>query len=468
MDYSRRSDCFRNAAIAIQVRCTDLEMDETERVHAAISMTLCELRTAKHLSPPLECTVASLSDDLGGCVEALSRSAQFWSSYSGYLREVPQLCASYLRLNDIDAARTIYHNISLEKTLLLQQMLQRERDAQSVTDMLGNHLMNMATMSSSFEQSMAVLHNLMDGISVQHSADRDMAMASTQDMIAETRAMNGIVLAQLSSGLDASLADIINRHTSSMEHALAEFSVLLSTNTESLFAGFSDRYLRTLDSMQQDAHDRWSLVGTGVNELRATVNHLVETTGRTITTLEASNTQGLLLADTQAAATDAANDLAITLSQLTQDARHNFDQINASIALMQDSFVARASWLRTGITEFLGLVLRVDPHSLHSMDHVFRMVSLCWDVWAYFVQSVGSLIMSTVLVLYSYRTASFCRRRKARPLRHAHLENIDEESKLIFVHPTPSSVPAPQPQSISSRRRRVSRIPDRLVNASYF
>lgn len=54
-----------------------------------------------------------------------------------------------------------------------------------------------------------------------------------------------------------------------MEHALAEFSVLLSTNTDSLFAGFSDRYLRTLDSMQQDAHDRWSLVGTGVNELRA-------------------------------------------------------------------------------------------------------------------------------------------------------------------------------------------------------
>lgn len=85
---------------------------------------------------------------------------------------------------------------------------------------------------------------------------------------------------------------------------------------------------------------------------------MVETTDRTITTLDASNTRGLLLADTQAAATDAAKDLTITLSQLTQDAKHNFDQINASIALMQDGFVSRTSWLRTGMIELVGLVLR--------------------------------------------------------------------------------------------------------------
>ncbi|KAK0192303.1 hypothetical protein F5146DRAFT_928132, partial [Armillaria mellea] len=78
--------------------CSALEMGEDERVSAAISMTLCELATAKHLSPPLECAPFSSEntplyspkndDTQGKCRVTLSRSAQFWSSYSGYLREV--------------------------------------------------------------------------------------------------------------------------------------------------------------------------------------------------------------------------------------------------------------------------------------------------------------------------------------------------------------------------------------------
>lgn len=55
-----------------------------------------------------------------------------------------------------------------------------------------------------------------------------------------------------------------------------------------------------------------------------------------------------------------------------------------------------------------------------------------------------------------------------RPLDYARHEDIEEESKPMPTHSTPSSVFVPQPQNISSRRRRVSRIPDRLVNASYF
>jgi hypothetical protein len=89
-----------------------------DEIHtAAISMTLCELATARHYSVPLECAPYNAEDGhargaissrvQGECVEyvstfalccvpdiqgddlsALARSAQFWSSYSGYLREV--------------------------------------------------------------------------------------------------------------------------------------------------------------------------------------------------------------------------------------------------------------------------------------------------------------------------------------------------------------------------------------------
>ncbi|KAE9398695.1 hypothetical protein BT96DRAFT_821584, partial [Gymnopus androsaceus JB14] len=132
-DYSRRSDCFRKVAGSIRMRCAELDMDEEERVLAAISMTLCELATAKHHAPPMECSAFSDSstgagaDARGDCVNALSRSAQFWSSYSGYLREVPQLCFTFQRGNDIDNAKDIFRNISLNQELFLRMIIDRER-----------------------------------------------------------------------------------------------------------------------------------------------------------------------------------------------------------------------------------------------------------------------------------------------------------------------------------------------------
>ncbi|EGO03540.1 hypothetical protein SERLA73DRAFT_45709 [Serpula lacrymans var. lacrymans S7.3] len=94
--YSRKSDCFQQAASRLRSRCGESHMSENERIQGAISMTLCELATARHHSPPLECSAfadsripfVSTSHVQGDCVEALSRSAQFWSSYSGYLREI--------------------------------------------------------------------------------------------------------------------------------------------------------------------------------------------------------------------------------------------------------------------------------------------------------------------------------------------------------------------------------------------
>ncbi|EMD34804.1 hypothetical protein CERSUDRAFT_54833, partial [Gelatoporia subvermispora B] len=111
--YTRRPDCFGRAAKHIRTQCAEIDMEEDERVKgapsqilrttrtnhatAAIAMTLCELSTAKHYSPPLECSLflsesdtnSVMSNDAqSNCVEALSRSAQYWSSYSGYLREV--------------------------------------------------------------------------------------------------------------------------------------------------------------------------------------------------------------------------------------------------------------------------------------------------------------------------------------------------------------------------------------------
>ena len=115
------------------------------RCPVAISMTLCELEIA-HLSPPMECrsvrqNAAATPAGRRHCVEwvlflllsslmiltnsnfrALARSAQSWSSYSGYFREsskpgstrttallmtpLARMCYAYQHLNDIGTSDT--------------------------------------------------------------------------------------------------------------------------------------------------------------------------------------------------------------------------------------------------------------------------------------------------------------------------------------------------------------------------
>lgn len=149
--YTNKPDCFRMGAKSIRSQCGEADMDEEQRVigklswfstlgtraHiiidswriASISMTLCEIATGNHYSIPLECHEFRPADPdsprppypsartgaASQCVEwvqtwgfwfdcvflywrcgtfirrnysALARSTQFWSSYSGYLREM--------------------------------------------------------------------------------------------------------------------------------------------------------------------------------------------------------------------------------------------------------------------------------------------------------------------------------------------------------------------------------------------
>ncbi|KAG2747508.1 hypothetical protein P692DRAFT_20834519 [Suillus brevipes Sb2] len=132
--YMRKNDCFQDAARHAKSRCEVSHMSEDERIQVAIRLTLCELATARHHTPPLECSPFKNNfgshiphHAVGDCVDALSRSAQFWSSYSGYLREIPQLCFAFRRWMEIDTAKDIYRNITLEKLALIRFILEQQK-----------------------------------------------------------------------------------------------------------------------------------------------------------------------------------------------------------------------------------------------------------------------------------------------------------------------------------------------------
>ena len=77
----------------------------------ATKMALCEISTIgnESIKLPKECQDWSLKKRgslIRGCIEALSRSPQHWSSYSGYLREIVTLCSSYRRWADLGESLT--------------------------------------------------------------------------------------------------------------------------------------------------------------------------------------------------------------------------------------------------------------------------------------------------------------------------------------------------------------------------
>lgn len=78
-------------------RNTDLSVTRLTTRHlsvlAALLLTQCDLSTAA-LNLPLECNIldSDVGSDFQPCVLALSRSTQYWSTYSGYLRDTHAIC----------------------------------------------------------------------------------------------------------------------------------------------------------------------------------------------------------------------------------------------------------------------------------------------------------------------------------------------------------------------------------------
>ncbi|KAI0264728.1 hypothetical protein BC834DRAFT_252944 [Gloeopeniophorella convolvens] len=161
--YTKKPDCFRRVVARIRGRCSDLEVDVDERVKAAVSMAVCELRTAESHSIPLECA-PFLGDEYmagaahhGVCVEALSRSPQAWASYSGCLREIPQLCFAYERSNGRDFALEIYRNATMEKMAYMRHLMQHAKQEESMRTVWQTLLLDLQTSIVNLQASPSVV-----------------------------------------------------------------------------------------------------------------------------------------------------------------------------------------------------------------------------------------------------------------------------------------------------------------------
>ncbi|KAK7001076.1 hypothetical protein R3P38DRAFT_3368454 [Favolaschia claudopus] len=150
-------DCFKDVARALETNCADYSMGSELGVRAAIGMTICELATAEEQAP-LECRSVPLKES--DCVRAIKNIPQAWTSYSGYLREIPQLCFAFRRWNDIDSARDIYRNATLEVTSFLHMMSSKEAAEKQARNAWEVRISEMETMVSSVNAALNAMSTL--------------------------------------------------------------------------------------------------------------------------------------------------------------------------------------------------------------------------------------------------------------------------------------------------------------------
>lgn len=476
--YTRRPDCFRKAAGVIRTHCGQLDMSEGERINAAISMTLCELATATHHSTPLECVSFSLDSVLyqqppnprlqGECVDALSRSAQFWSSYSGYLREVPQLCFAFRRWNDIDTARDIYKNATLEKAILLRFLISREKDTERFIRTWDSRLME-------FQEAVLQLQSAFASFSTTSAQSHSRLETDTANTLVLFRDVH---LRQTED-----VSHLISKAEIGLQRISQEHARELSSHLSSLFVNHVDSIVaRSLAdnqaslSLTSQIQERWMDFGSEINSLSQSIFLLSSASSEAARIFNDSFRQAHLLQDVQRQASLSAVQLVDTMSRLTSTTHAELEKINSTAAFIRQILILQGhgpfQWLYATLMSALQFIMRVDPSSFGYMNNlpIYRITFAILSLFGYLLRATLSAIMTMSVAILSVRRYL---------LRYAEspLQAISQETpSLVSRSPSlPLSYAFKyqlNPSSLQSHRShhhyrrssgpRVSRIPDRL------
>ncbi|PPQ92129.1 hypothetical protein CVT25_007960 [Psilocybe cyanescens] len=369
--YTRKPDCFKKAASIIRARCTELDMDEDGRraLQAAISMTLCEIATAKHHSYPMECHQYSVnganapkisSQSQGGCVDALARSAQFWSSYSGYLREVPQLCHAFRRWNDIDLARNIYYNATIEKIALVRFIVDREKKTQKMTAEWMKRSIEIQDASVELRSASAGLISDMHDFFSHLNEQFSVTMANFGDFSRRSLSLREQLENNSIAMLELALADVTHRHSASLGTLIDSLEPILSSRLDAILTRHEGQYEK-LDSLISTTQIRWIELGYDLNGMKQVLLDVSDQAAQTASALTHSLHDARGLRDIQHEAFLATNALVDTVVHLTDMAHAEFDTINGSAYLikqyLQNHQQEKDVW-KIWIAWMLGLVYR--------------------------------------------------------------------------------------------------------------
>ncbi|KAG4301063.1 hypothetical protein PCK1_002762 [Pneumocystis canis] len=116
---SRKPSCFRSTISSLLSTCekSDSDLHEDEKLVFAVKLTLCELDTA-HIEIPEICRQESSRQ----CVKELEKRPQWWTSYSGYFRDITRICFYARTEVEKDQLLAIHRNLTYAQMGLLRNL----------------------------------------------------------------------------------------------------------------------------------------------------------------------------------------------------------------------------------------------------------------------------------------------------------------------------------------------------------
>ncbi|RGB26234.1 hypothetical protein C1646_427698 [Rhizophagus diaphanus] len=115
----KKHDCFKEATTTLKNGCKNVNLSNNDKMQYAIRLAKCELATA-NLAFPMECD--DFDHDVGKCIESISRIPQFWTTYSGYFREVSQMCFAMRYSLERDLLEEYNRNVTFKYHHILKHL----------------------------------------------------------------------------------------------------------------------------------------------------------------------------------------------------------------------------------------------------------------------------------------------------------------------------------------------------------
>ncbi|KAG1738131.1 uncharacterized protein EDB91DRAFT_1347715 [Suillus paluster] len=400
--YMRKSDCFQDAARHAQSRCEESHMSEDERIQVAIRLTLCELATARHHTPPLECSPFSSGVGspvphhvVGDCVDALSRSAQFWSSYSGYLREIPQLCFAFRRWMEIDTAKDIYRNITLEKLALIRFILEQQKGFTAARQNWERSSTDLGDLINVLKSTNSNIRDVADVTStsiVQHAQSLFAKMETTLSVISQQSFDDRI---RSLDKVDRMIDDMELSHSAAMSSLLSLVESRLTAEIEEFASLMLEQRLQSravADQVQQ----KWSALDGNFFAMQNSFHDLQSViTGLTVS-LETSFSQVVHTQEIQREVAESVSLLDDRISQLTKATHRELETINQTALALIDNFQRRSKH-NTWLFNLRWLLHFVEPTSFLGFKTFQVATSFLVFLWR-FLEVMLSLLMTSVAV----------------------------------------------------------------------
>ncbi|KAF9240476.1 hypothetical protein BU15DRAFT_74064 [Melanogaster broomeanus] len=405
--YQRKPDCFQDAISLVKARCEESHMDEQGRVQAAISMTMCELATARHYSPPMECAAFTRGGHKPSSpsAHAQAQCVEFGPvSKHSILVELFWLSQRDTRWIDIDIAKDIYRNITAEKITLVRFLTEREKHSRTAQRLWEQTMKDMRGILDALRLASSGMNDASDLLTTTVSASFQSLLTDMESTLGELGRRDRTDHAEMIAKVHNMLKAVERDHSNHLTGLLPSIRSSITSELSTAIALIKDETLRNLDVAELIQRQLGSLDGS-LTMMQNSLQQLVGVVGDTSKLLEASLMQAQTAQAIQGDAIAAMSHLVDTVDLLAQTTHAELEAINRTTTALTQRLKRSSSseWMNSALISLFQLwpgMSQVDfVLSSRSLHLALRLINAFWHTIRFSV----SLLMSAFVLINAKR-----------------------------------------------------------------